>query len=184
METRRLFVGISLSPQLTKRLEREMAVFGDWPIIPTRRANLHVTMLFLGFLSEDALPEVLAGVEAAARLSAPCELHFDRIGYHPDQDEANITQVRLYGAADPALLTLRQHLDRELGYLVPDKKSFRPHVTLGKVRRGQFEALPEKPSFDKSVNFVEPVSTVTLFESTTEDGKRVFVPLAEFPLGH
>src|SRR5574343_432151 len=148
METRRLFVGLSLSPQLTKRLEREMVVFGEWPIIPTRRQNIHVTVLFLGFLSEDALTEVLEGVEEAAKLSSPFELHFDRIGYYPDQDEANVTQIRLYGESHPALLALCQHLDHELGYLVPDKKSFRPHVTLGKVRRGKFEALPEKPSFD------------------------------------
>lgn len=181
MQTKRLFVGIGLSSVLAKRLEREMGVFEPWPIIPTRKQNLHVTLLFLGFLNEEALPEVIAGVEEAAQASTPFELHFDQIGYFPDNEHP--TAVRLLGQADELLLQLRQNLDHGLGYLVPDKKSFRPHVTLGKVRRGKFEALPEKPSFDKKVNLVEPVSTVTLYESTTENGKRVFLPLAEFPLG-
>lgn len=182
MVTKRLFVGLSLSPVLMKRLVREMEVLAEWPIIPTRKQNLHVTMLFLGFVAEENLSDIVSRLEVAVQDIPPFELHFDRIGYYPDQDEANLTQVRLYGEEHPVLLTLRQNLDRELGYLVPEKKSFKPHVTLGKVRRGQFEALPEKPNFEKKVNFVEPVSCVSLFESTTENGKRVFVPLADFPL--
>ncbi len=181
MQTKRLFVGISLSSVLAKRLEREMGVFEPWPIIPTRKQNLHVTVLFLGFVAEENLAEILPSIEMAVTDIDPFELHFDHIGYFPDTTHP--TAIFLYGEENPMLLKLRQNLDHELGYLVPDKKSFRPHVTLGKVRRGKFEALSEKPNFDKKVNLVEPVSTVTLYESTTENGKRVFLPLAEFPLG-
>lgn len=182
MQTKRLFVGIPLTAPLEKRLLREMNVFKDWPIIPTRKGNLHVTVLFLGFVAEENLGEILPAIERAVRGVNTFELHFTRIGFYPDQDETNVTQVRLYGENNQTLLQLRQNLDRELGYLVPEKKSFRPHVTLGKVRRGKFEALPEKPVFDKLVNFIEPVSLITLFESTTENGKRVFLPIEAFPL--
>lgn len=182
MQTKRLFVGIPLSSPLEKRLLREMEVFKDWPIIPTRKGNLHVTVLFLGFVAEENLGEILPAVERAVRGVNSFELHFTHIGFFPDQDEKNKTQVHLYGETNQTLLHLRQNLDRELGYLVPEKKSFRPHITLGKIRRGKFEALAEKPIFDKQVNFVEPVSLITLFESTTENGKRVFLPIEEFPL--
>lgn len=181
MLTKRLFVGIGLSPLLAKRLEREMAAFEAWPVIPTRRDNLHVTILFLGFVAAEHLPEILPAVERAA-LSVPAfDLSFDRIGCFPDA--VHPTSIFLFGQDHAILLKLRQRLDQELGYLVPDKKSFRPHVTLGKIRRGKFEALTTKPSFEKTVNFIEPVSGISVFESTSVDGKRVYVPLAEFPLG-
>lgn len=180
MQTKRLFVGISISPPLLKRLSREQEVFGAWPIIPTRKENLHVTVLFLGFVAEENLGEILPSVEAAVQGVGAFELLFHRIGFFPD--DTHPTAVFLFGEENEALLTLRQNLDRELGYLVPEKKSFRPHVTLGKIRRGKFEALTEKPTLEKPVHFVEPVSSVTLFESTSVDGKRVYIPIAEFPL--
>lgn len=181
MQTKRLFIGISLSSPLEKRLMREIEAFADWPIIPTRKQNLHVTVLFLGFVAEENLDEILPCIEVATKGVSPFELHFNQIDYFPVDEHP--TAVFLYGEEDPTLLILRQNLDRELGYLVPEKKSFRPHVTLGKIRRGKFEALTKKPSFEKKVNFVEPVGSITLFESTTENGKRAYLPLAEFPLG-
>lgn len=180
MQTKRLFIGIPLSSTLTKRLEREMSVFEGWPIIPTRRQNLHVTVLFLGFVMEENLAEILPALEEAVKGVGMFELSFNHIGYFPENEHP--TAIFLYGDEDATLLKLRQNLDQSLGYLVPEKKSFRPHVTLGKIRRGKFEALAEKPNFGKQVNLVEPVSLVTLFESTTENGKRVYLPLAEFPL--
>lgn len=180
MQTKRLFIGISLSSPLVKRLLRELEAFEDWPIIPTRKENLHVTVLFLGFVAEENLDEILPSIEEAVRGVGAIELSFHRIGFFPD--DTHPTAVFLYGEEDQTLLTLRQNLDRELGYLVPEKKSFRPHVTLGKIRRGKFEALTEKPIVEKSVHFVEPVSSVTLFESARVDGKRSYIPIAEFPL--
>lgn len=181
MQTKRLFVGISLSAPLAKRLNREIEAFKAWPIIPTRKENLHVTVLFLGFVAEENLDEILPSLEEAVKGVPPFELHFNEIGYFPDA--LHPTAVFLSGTDNPVLLQLRQNLDRELGYLVPEKKSFRPHVTLGKVRRGKFEALVEKPNFEKSVNFVEPVSGITLFESASVEGKRTYIPIAEFQLG-
>lgn len=181
MQTKRLFVGIALSSPLEKRLLREMESFENWPIIPTRKGNLHVTVLFLGFTAEENLPDILAALDRAVEGVSAFELRFNSIGYFPDV--IHPTALYLFGEENAILLKLRQQLDQELGYLVPEKKSFRPHVTLGKIRRGKFEALPEKPNFDKQVNFVEPVSSITLFESTTVDGKRVFLPIEEFSLG-
>lgn len=180
MQTRRLFLGIPLSPALARRLEREMRVFEGWPIIPTRKQNLHVTVLFLGFVAEENLPDIVTAVQAAVIGVEPFELRFERIGFYPD--DLHPTAVFLSGEEQSTLLTLRQNLDRELGYLVPEKKSFRPHVTLGKIRRGRYEALTEKPNFTKEVNLVEPVSSIVLFESVSEEGKREYTPLEEFSL--
>ena len=49
-KTRRLFVGIPLSPQLKKRLVRESERFPKEAVLLTRPENLHVTVFFLGFV--------------------------------------------------------------------------------------------------------------------------------------
>lgn len=181
MQTKRLFVGIPLSSPLTKRLTREMEAWRDAPIILTRPNNLHVTVLFLGFVAEENLVMVTGSIARAAAGISPFELSFRRVDFFPNNEHP--TAVFMYGEENEMLLTLRQNLDRELGYLVPEKKSFRPHITLGKIRRGRFEMLSEKPSVAKTVELIEPVSSITLFESTSENGKRMYLPLEEFVFG-
>ena len=78
---------------------------------------------------------------------------------------------------------MRNAVALALDYLTPESKSFRPHVTLAKVRRGKYEAIETKPDFARPLRIIEPVETITLFESTMDHGKRAYLPLAVFPLG-
>lgn len=178
--TRRLFVSVPLSDRLQKRLSAEVSQWKTYPVIPTRPGNFQVTLLFLGFIMEEEIPRIIEALEDAVVDIEPFELHLTEIKAEPDEHP---TMVWFSGEPSEELLRLRNQVAESLDYLSPGSKSFRPHVTLAKVRRGKFEALETKPDFSKTLNVVESVDSITLFESTTENGKRVYLPLAEFPLG-
>ncbi|MGB3073318.1 MAG: RNA 2',3'-cyclic phosphodiesterase [Candidatus Moraniibacteriota bacterium] len=179
--TRRLFIGIPLSPRLQKRLESEVSRFESSPIIPTRKGNYHVTLLFLGFVNEEEIPRITDALTDAVVDIEPFELDFTAIQTEPNNEHP--TMVWLTGEASAELVRLRNTVARALDYLTPESKTFRPHVLLAKVRRGKYEALDTKPEFAKLLHLSESVDVVTLFESTLENGKRAYLPLADFPLG-
>ena len=55
---RKLFIGLPLSSALRKRLSREVGIWPKEAIIPTREENLHITLLFLGYVYEEQIPQV------------------------------------------------------------------------------------------------------------------------------
>ena len=180
LNTRRLFVGIPLSSRLQKRLSAEIARFEHLPIIPTRNGNFHITLMFLGFVNEEAIPEIVEALEDAVEDIEPFEVDLSEIRAEP---LSHPSMVWFAGEPSEDLVRLRNAVASALAYLTPESKAFRPHVTLAKIRRGKYEALETKPEFDKSLHVIEPVDSIALFESTTVDGKRAYLPLAEFPLG-
>lgn len=179
--TRRLFVAIPLSDRLQKRLESEISRFKDFPIIPTRKGNFHVALLFLGFILEDEIPRIIEALEDMVVDIEPFEIDLSEICAEPSNDHP--TTIRFNGEDSVALTNLRNAVADTLDYLTPASKSFRPHVTLAKIRRGKYEALETKPDFTRTLHVIEPIDTIALFESTTVDGQRAYLPLAEFPLG-
>lgn len=181
LSTRRLFVGIPLSLRLQKRLSSEIAHFEHLPIIPTRNGNFHITLMFLGFINEEGIPDIIEALEDAVVDIEPFEVDLSEIRAEPNAEHP--TMIWFAGEASEALVGLRNAVANALAYLTPESKSFRPHVTLAKIRRGKYEALESKPEFDKTLHVIEPVDSIALFESTTVDGKRAYLPLAEFPLG-
>lgn len=180
LQTRRLFIGLPISQKLTKRLYQEADEWRSFPVLLTRPDHYHVTLLFLGFIYEEEIPRITGSLQEIARVIEPFELVFDRISAQP---VVRPNMVWLMGEASSELTTLHNRVAEALEYLTPASKAFRPHITLAKIRRGKFEKLEMKPSFDRTVSFVEPIDTFVLYESTTVDGKRTYIPLDEFSLG-
>ncbi|MEP7162778.1 MAG: RNA 2',3'-cyclic phosphodiesterase [Candidatus Moraniibacteriota bacterium] len=180
MLTRRLFLGIPLTAPLVKRLRREQGAWVKYPLIMIPGTNLHVTVLFLGFLPEERLLEIEELIQEAVEGIPAFELTFSRIILAPEGKRPNM--VWLSGEASPELKLLRERLEQALDYRVPEHKNFHPHINLARIRRKRWEALPEIPPVEKELSLVEPVEQITLYESFSENGKRRYEPLIEFPL--
>lgn len=179
-KTRRLFVGIPLSKELKKRLIREMDAFPQSASLLTREENLHVTVFFLGFVHEEQVADVCARVgEACAELES-FELEFTGLKLM-DSDE-NPKMIWLEGQASEGLKKLREEIEKEFSSFVTEKKIYRPHVTLAKIKKQKWLALPEKPILKEKLHLMEPVDTVCVFESLSIDGKRRYEPIDTFSL--
>jgi 2'-5' RNA ligase len=179
-KTRRLFVGIPLSVPLRKRLIQEMASFPKEVVLLTREENLHVTVFFLGFVHEEQVAEVCARVGEACEELSSFELSFT--GMKLVESELQPKMIWLSGDANDGLKQVREAVEKAFSSFVVEKKAYAPHVTLAKIKKQKWLALPEKPALKERWHLIEMVDTVCVFESLSLDGKRRYEPIDTFPL--
>lgn len=185
-EKRRLFIGIHLSPFLRKKLNQEVAAWGKEVLIPTNEENFHVTLHHLGFVLEDQIPELCQLLGDAVKNIATFDVSLKDIQVLESLE--NPKMIWLSGEPSEPLRKLHQAVEQALDVFVAERKSFRPHVTLAKIKKAKWlKAQTEGkglPKIKMCLRVNDPVESITLFETTVRDGKRLYDPLATFPLGN
>jgi 2'-5' RNA ligase len=137
----RLFVALDLPDQVRERLARwQERALEDPALRPMRPDAMHVTLVFLGYQPERAIPRIVGILDSIE--PRPVELRFD-----PEPSPIPKGRPRLYavgGRSEPAT-QLQRELSAALekaGLHKPEKRSFWPHVTVARVRS---ERLPPEP---------------------------------------
>ncbi|GAA3090590.1 RNA 2',3'-cyclic phosphodiesterase [Streptosporangium carneum] len=114
------------------------------------RANWHVTLSFLGEVSQEVLPELETRLARAASRHAPMTLSLAGAGAFPSARRARVLWTGLYGPGLP-LVRLAESLGagaRRAGAVQADRRQLKPHLTLARARpeadvSGLVEALGE-----------------------------------------
>jgi RNA 2',3'-cyclic 3'-phosphodiesterase len=136
----RLFVALDLADEVRDGLARwQQRALSDPALRAMQPAALHVTLCFLAYHPEKAIPRIAEIVTRAGREAGPVEIRFD-----PEPVPIPGGRPRLYavGAASPGAVALQARLERDLaaeGFYEPEKRKFWPHVTVARVRS---ERLP------------------------------------------
>jgi 2'-5' RNA ligase len=180
MKQRKLFIGINLPEISKKRLAERMEKWQDLPVKWTRSENLHITLLFLGYVDNDVVPEICQKVEDASNLFDVFDIHFEKIVLAPKKDDPKM--FWLEGEKSEEMRELFDTLKKELGIFLAESKEFRPHVTLGKIRKEKWAVLPEKPEIDEKMDFSMLVENIEVLENIEEHGKRTYIPIQSCPL--
>lgn len=132
----RAFVAIPMPEEVAARLSR---LARGLPVgRRVREENLHLTLAFLGDVSDDGLEEAHAAL--AAIRAAPVELRFEGLGVFGESKPR-----ALYAAVAPApgLVELQQSVVRAVrrAGIAPEARRFVPHVTLARFRGFDSEAV-------------------------------------------
>ena len=98
-------------------------------------ANIHLTLKFLGDVSGERLRAVKNVIQEVAGSQQPFSLESRGLGVFPSVRKARVLWTGIHGDVD-RLTDLQSHLDKTLaGFgFVPDKRKFRGHLTLGRVK--------------------------------------------------
>ena len=102
---------------------------------------VHLTLKFLGEIDEDNIGPVLAAMGRACEGESPFRLSTGEMGCFPHRRSPQVVWLGLNGAME-ALGRLQAKLDESVhrGARLPlETHSFRPHLTLARVRRGASE---------------------------------------------
>ena len=131
-----------------------------WPAVD----NQHVTLNFLGWIPEDALPEVIAAVDTVAGAHPAANVALTGLGAFPKTRRARVMWA---GLADPEGLLPALAADlgerlRTVGY-EPEDRPYTAHLTLARFKtprslEGLLPTLPAPPG-------PFAVDRVTLFRS-------------------
>ncbi len=98
--------------------------------------NLHLSLRFLGEIDIGRLPKLKLAISKVTGDLAPFPIDFTDLGSFPDKKRPRVIWLGLNDST-ARLSKLKQELDSELracGF-APDKRVFKPHLTLGRIRK-------------------------------------------------
>jgi len=181
----RCFVAVDLAADVVAAIETVVApirqVGGDvrW----VAKENLHVTLKFLGQISEARVDAVRAALSRCAKLRAPFEVTAMGLGAFPNQRRARVVWVGLDG---PELGALSCGVDEELaGEGFPrEARATIPHITIGRVRspRGWERVLAAmRPYWENSFG-KSRVDEIVLYRSDLRPEGPLYMALERLPL--
>jgi RNA 2',3'-cyclic 3'-phosphodiesterase len=177
---RRLFVGINLNNPLKRKLAKKIEQWQDLPVKWSREENFHLTLLFLGYVDDEKLMGYCQKLSAAIKKSNPLFLEMKSIELAPDAKKPKM--VWYTGEVSPELKSLTEKIEKALDFFVVRKKSFSPHITLGRLRAEKWKKLSEPININEPLDAVIPVTEIVLFESFLENGRRIYEIIETFPL--
>jgi 2'-5' RNA ligase len=132
----------------------------------TREGGWHVTLRFLGHLSASRLGELIADARRALGVLAPFELQLSGpVAFPPRRPRVLALDV----VPREPLAAIAAALERVAiarGFEA-ERRAFRPHVTLGRIRRGRLaaRAIDDLAALVETGRIAQPVREVALLRS-------------------
>ncbi|OGZ66086.1 MAG: 2'-5' RNA ligase [Candidatus Staskawiczbacteria bacterium RIFCSPHIGHO2_01_FULL_41_41] len=180
----RVFIAINLPGDVKKYLASFEQKFSGLPAKWTPQENLHVTLVFLGDLTNEELGEVCVIAKEVAAGHAGFEMNFSNVGYGPA--ERALTPLSGVGRSIvPRFIWATGEKNKELSVLKnnlqeaflekinfkPEFKTFSPHVTLARISTFLWRQIEpeERPEVGEDINLNFLVESIEVMES--EGGK-------------
>jgi 2'-5' RNA ligase len=138
METLRTFIALELPAEILERLARlqQRLMQRCSGVRWVKPGAMHLTLKFLGPTREDQVSGVAGVLEQAARGAAPFQLEVAGIGAFPNTRNPKVIWAGI--GFDTRLADFQEQLEAGLARIgfPKEKRSFAPHLTLGRVREG------------------------------------------------
>jgi 2'-5' RNA ligase len=136
----RTFIALDLADEVADDLvaaQQELATVGA-AVRWVERANLHLTLKFLGDVEDAELAEVCRAAEEVAAAAEPCDFAVRGLSAVPPAGHLRMVWA---GVTEPTgrLTALQAALEdraEAMGFKREDR-AYRPHLTLGRVRSGR-----------------------------------------------
>lgn len=138
----------------------------------------HITLKFFGEQEEKAVREIGDALSGIERRYDPVAAALRGIEAFPDRKRARVIVMALEKGVDNIRMIFHDIEDRLSGLgIEQEKRSFRPHITLGRMRT-------PGPLLDRDIVAVDmkgfTVSRMVLFQSTLRPAGAIYTPIREF----
>ena len=169
----RVFIGVTLPERVRDNLARsvsELSPFASGSFIP--KTNYHITLHFLGEISDDKLIFVQSAMDSIKEYTAPT-LSVNRLTVLRG---SNIVCAKILH--DEKLLALHEKLATELDKygFTTEHRAYRPHVSL--IRNASFN-IPFSEAVKNATVYNKPfcATEITLYQSTLTPNGAIYNPL-------
>ena len=177
---KRLFIALPIQESTRKQIIGILSdeSFRKLPVRWTAPQNLHLTLQFLGDVNEKRIPDLKQILNRIRGPENPVQLHFTTAGAFPDAAHPRILWLGIERAE--SLIRIQQQITADLtrNGFDPDRKPFKAHLTLGRVKEGcsvgnaPVSSLQER--FGASVVDDSPMDSIVLFESLLKPGGPIY----------
>ncbi|HVN79205.1 MAG TPA: RNA 2',3'-cyclic phosphodiesterase [Terriglobia bacterium] len=182
----RSFICIEIPPSIQSRIEelqRRLRPSGadvSW----VKASNIHLTLKFLGDVSQSQLAAVRSGLLIACKGQAPVDLKIGGTGAFPSLRNPRVLWVGVAGISE-TLTTLHKAIEEMLekeGF-PRENKPFSPHLTFGRIRSPhKVDSLADALAREEFVAESIQTERVILMRSQLSPGGSVYTPIAVVPL--
>jgi len=198
MKRHRVFVAINLPENIRRKLTdyqkkieklfapHQSETFGAGPVRWTKPNNIHITLVFLGYLSDEEILEVCKTVKEVASRQNSFDINLAKICYGPPQSSLTLTagqspdkkpprMVWAVGEKSEEFASLKADLDKSLG--VSENREFSPHITLGRIRKWEWQRIEpeERPEIEEEIGLGFPVISIEVMESLLKKGGSEYI---------
>ena len=182
----RTFLAVEISDEVRSKAESLIGTLSGLAegVRWVRPENLHITLQFLGEVEDRELNDICRRVAQAASQVPAFSCDCRGIGAFPDLRRPSTVWIGVDGPED--MLELHRRIEgamAELGF-PRERRPYRPHLTLGRIRRRTGNlALAEMIGGLSDTDFGSfSVNEVVAFSSELERGGPVYTTLARCPL--
>jgi RNA 2',3'-cyclic 3'-phosphodiesterase len=183
----RVFAAIEIGAAARDRIAREQERLGvtmrgsalRW----VKKEQLHITLVFLGQLSDQQTAQAVALMNAPLR-HEPFRFELGGIGVFPPHGAPRALWIGIPSGAQHvvAVQALVQERLRGVGYAL-ERRSFSPHLTVARWRESKSSDRPKNSTTTPPTLATVDVGSVTLFQSHVSSAGSTYVVLAEARLG-
>ncbi len=161
---RRIFIAVNLPERIKEKLADYQFKWPELPCKWTKKENLHITLEFLGYLTDEELVELCQKTKQIAASKKSFTAHLNKIYYGPI-------------GKNPARMV----------WTVGDRiKEFgiTPHITLGRLKMWEFRQMnpEERPEINEEINLSFEVNSIEVMESRLKRGGSEYAVLESCPL--
>jgi RNA 2',3'-cyclic 3'-phosphodiesterase len=191
VEKERTFIAVHFSDEvianLTTILSKARRMIGPQSRVRwVEPHNVHLTLQFLGNVDIDVVPILASGLRGAFSDIQPFEVTLTGLGAFPAPARPRVIWIGIQvGVENLKMLQAGvEVVTTPLGF-IPDKRTFKPHVTLGRIKE-------DRPPTDLTKTLAQlhevqagtcQVDTVFLMKSDLKSAGPVYSVLDSFPLG-
>lgn len=167
----RLFIAINLPADVRETLWEVAAPLrsAQYPIRWVAAESIHLTLKFLGEVDAAREDEIAGGIAAAVRGARPFPMPVGGFGAFPSPQRPRVVWAGLEPVPPLELLQHRMEQEMERLGFPTEGRPFRPHLTLGRVKRDARGAALEGLATDLDALVYETevsVESVDLMQST------------------
>lgn len=184
----RIFIAINLPENIKKKLSDYQSKWPELPCRWTKKDNLHITLAFLGYLSDEEVLRVCNLVKEVTLKHEPFFINLKIICYGPT-DKKSPRMIWTEGEESLELGKLQKDLENSLSGLSAELQSekgraYSVHITLGRLKQWEFKRIEpeERPEIKEEVNLKFEVNSVEIMESQLRKTGPIYTVLESWPL--
>lgn len=183
---KRIFIAVNLPESTKKRLKQFQEKYDYLPVRWTKEASLHLTLVFIGYVSDEQMLQVCRVAREVAVNSEPFFINFKKIIPGPPGKPPRM--IWLEGEAGPELSKLKNELEEGLldvdsGFNHRENRPMRAHITLARIKMDRWQAIQPLPKIEEEFLAQVPVTSVEVMESDLQRDGAEYIILESCPLG-
>ncbi len=191
MTSIRCFIAIELEEEIKNRLAEQQRMFrkrlsgNESSIKWVKPEQIHLTLKFLGNVSDQDLQEICAAATRAASEFQPFSFSVGGCGCFPPKGPARVLWIGITeGQSELKQLAKRvDHWVNKLGF-PREQRAFSGHLTLARIRQANAGKVVRNVVEGTTLDSLgqQSVSTITVFQSDLKPGGPIYTPLHHAPL--